>query len=179
MLYGSYLGEYEAKPGYEAVSLPWNCARWSTPTWYVVSSATEPNTWRWPAEHWRGMAESVYLQDGHTGSGAAHGVLRCHRLRLGLVGAGTFVRHPDWPGDGYTRATDRNYTLQLEVRLKNGKYLPPFMVDITEQVKAQPRGGVIVITGLEVSDEDGESGGSGFDVEVGDWGDRHEYELPV
>ena len=38
---------------------------------------------------------------------------------------------------------------------------------------------VIVITGLEVSDEDGESGGSGFDVEVGDWGDRHEYELPV
>ena len=46
------------------------------------------------------------------------------------------------------------------------------MVDITEQVKAQPRGGVIVITGLEVSDEDGESGGSGFDVEVGDWGDR-------
>ena len=41
------------------------------------------------------------------------------------------------------------------------------MVDITEQVKAQPRGGVIVITGLEVSDEDGESGGSGFDVEVG------------
>lgn len=44
MLYGSYLGEYEAKPGYEAVSLPWNCARWSTPTWYVVSSATEPNT---------------------------------------------------------------------------------------------------------------------------------------
>ena len=46
-------------------------------------------------------------------------------------------------------------------------------------MKAQPRGGVIDITGLEVSDEDGESGGSGFDVEVGDWGDRHEYELPV
>ena len=50
-----------------------------------------------------------------------------------------------------------------DVYKRQGKYLPPFMVDITEQVKAQPRGGVIVITGLEVSDEDGESGGSGFD----------------
>lgn len=125
MLYGSYLGEYEAKPGYEAVSLPVE------------------------------LRPLVYTY-----------VVRSFGI-------------PDWPGDGYTRATDRNYTLQLEVRLKNGKYLPPFMVDITEQVKAQPRGGVIVITGLEVSDEDGESGGSGFDVEVGDWGDRHEYELPV
>ena len=126
-----------------------------------------------------GMAESVYLQDGHTGSGAATVFFDATVCDWGWWGQVRSFGIPDWPGDGYTRATDRNYTLQLEVRLKNGKYLPPFMVDITEQVKAQPRGGVIVITGLEVSDEDGESGGSGFDVEVGDWGDRHEYELPV
>lgn len=108
------------------------------------------------------MAESVYLQDGHTGSGAATVFFDATVCDWGSWAQVRSFGIPDWPGDGYTRATDRNYTLQLEVRLKNGKYLPPFMVDITEQVKAQPRGGVIVITGLEVSDEDGESGGSGL-----------------
>jgi hypothetical protein len=179
MLYGSYLGEYEAKPGYEAVSLPVEL-RPLVYTYVVRCEFSHGAQYVALARGaLAGMAESVYLQDGHTGSGAATVFFDATVCDWGSWAQVRSFGIPDWPGDGYTRATDRNYTLQLEVRLKNGKYLPPFMVDITEQVKAQPRGGVIVITGLEVSDEDGESGGSGFDVEVGDWGDRHEYELPV
>lgn len=124
MLYGSYLGEYEAKPGYEAVSCPWNCARWSTPTWYVVSSATEPNTWRWPAEHWRVWPRASTCRTGTRAAGQPTVFFDATVCDWGSWAQVRSFGIPDWPGDGYTRATDRNYTLQLEVRLKNGKYLP-------------------------------------------------------
>ena len=178
MLYGSYTGEYEAKPGYEAVSLPVEL-RPLVYTYLVRCEFSHGAQYVALARGaLAGMAEHVYLQDGHTGSGAATVFFDAPVCDWGAWAQVRSFGVPDWPGDGYTRAA-RNYTLQLEVRLKNGKYLPPFVVDITEQVEAQPRGGVIVVTGLEVSDEDGESGGSGFDVDVDDWGDRHEYELPV
>ena len=33
--------------------------------------------------------------------------------------------------------------------------------------------------GIEMSDEEGTEGGSGFDVDVEDWGDYEDIELPL
>ena len=88
MLYGSYLGEYEAKPGYEAVSLPVEL-RPLVYTYVVRCEFSHGAQYVALARGaLAGMAESVYLQDGQHGQRGSHGVLRCHRLRLGLVGAG-------------------------------------------------------------------------------------------
>ena len=84
---------------------------------------------------------------------------------------------PNYPGEGYTRA-DRPYTLNLEVRLTNGKILD-YEFDVTAQVEAQPRGGVIIVRDIEVSDEDGGGVGSGFDVDVNGWGDYQDIEIPL
>lgn len=80
--------------------------------------------------------------------------------------------YPDYPNEHYTTRTERRYGLNLEVRLKNGK-VKSFDFDVTDQVAVQPQGGVIVVSGIEISDEEGTEGGSGFDVTVKDWG---EYE---
>ena len=50
---------------------------------------------------------------------------------------------------------------------------------MTEQVEAQPRGGVIVVSGIVVSDEDGTEGGGAFDVDVEGWGDYVDIPLPL
>ena len=84
---------------------------------------------------------------------------------------------PNYPGEGYTRA-DRPYTLNLEVRLTNGKILD-YEFDVTAQVEAQPRGGVIIVQDIEVSDEDGTAGSGGFDVEVEGWGEYIDIPLPL
>jgi len=68
---------------------------------------------------------------------------------------------PDYPGDHYgdgTRTTERSYHLNLEVRLHNGA-MKTFEFDVTDQVKAQPRGGVIIVSdGLVITDEEGAAG---------------------
>ena len=68
--------------------------------------------------------------------------------------------------------------LRLYYDLKNGK-IKSFDFDVTDQVAAQPQGGVIVVKGIEISDEEGTEGGSGFDVDVEDWGDYEDIELPL
>ena len=60
--------------------------------------------------------------------------------------------------------------------LKNGKKLN-FEFDITEQMKNQPRGGVITVGGIQISDKDGTEGGSGFDASVDGWGEYEDIEL--
>ena len=50
--------------------------------------------------------------------------------------------------------------------------------DIAEQMKNQPRGGVLLINGIEVEMSEVSSGG-GFDVDVEDWGDVVEIPLPL
>lgn len=67
--------------------------------------------------------------------------------------------------------------MNLEVRLKNGN-LKSFDFDVTDQVAAQPQGGVIVVSGIEIPDEEGMEGGSGFDVDVDGWGEFEDIELP-
>ena len=96
-------------------------------------------------------------------------------------GMQAFVRSfgiPGFPNEHYTTKSPNSYSLNLEVRLKNG-IIKSFDFDVTDQVAAQPQGGVIIVDGIEISDEEGESGGSGFDVDVDDWGEYEDIELPL
>lgn len=87
---------------------------------------------------------------------------------------------PDYPGEHYGRnGTDgRRYSLNLEVRMVNGKF-KTFEFDVTDQVKGQPRGGVIVVSGLSISNDEGLEGGGSFDVDVDGWGEWVDIPLPI
>jgi hypothetical protein len=60
--------------------------------------------------------------------------------------------------------------------LRNGKTMV-FEFDVTEQVKAQPHGGVIVVDNIVITADDGDEGKESFDVSVDDWGDYEDVIL--
>lgn len=124
-----------------------------------------------------GMAESVYLEDGHTADDAATILYDCTVTDYGAEAKVKTFGVPNYPGDHYTRA-DAHFTLNLEVRLKNGNY-KTLEFDITDQLIGQPRGGVIVVSGIEIKDEEAEGGDGAFDTEVEDWGDYIDIPLPL
>lgn len=125
-----------------------------------------------------GMAESVYLNSGRTSEKEATVLFDCTMEDFGPQALVHSFGVPDFPNEQYTKRAERKYALNLEVRLKNGK-IKSFDFDVTEQVKAQPQGGVIVVKGIEISDDEGMEGGSGFDVDVDDWGEYEDIELPL
>lgn len=125
-----------------------------------------------------GMAQSVWLNSGQTSEEAATVLYDCTMEDFGAQAKVRSFGIPDFPNDRYETRAGRKYGLNLEVRLKNGKMMT-FDFDVTDQVAAQPQGGVIVVSGIEISDEDGKSGGSGFDVDVNDWGEYEDIELPL
>ena len=84
---------------------------------------------------------------------------------------------PGFPGDHYVQRSDQRYGLNLEVRLHNGK-IKTFEFDVTDQLAQQPRGGVITVSGLEISEQEA-GGGAGFDAEVEGWGEFKDIELPL
>ena len=125
-----------------------------------------------------GMAQAVWLNSGQTSEEAATVLYDC---TVEDFGARALVRSfgiPGFPNEHYGTRAERKYGLNLEVRLKNGK-IKSFDFDVTDQVAAQPQGGVIVVKGIEISDKEGTEGGSGFDVDVEDWGDYEDIELPL
>lgn len=76
--------------------------------------------------------------------------------------------------DGQTRNM-----LTLEVALKSGQ-VKTFEVDVTDSMLEQPRGGVLLIENLEITPEEGEgSQTGGFEVDVDDWEDSEEVDLPL
>lgn len=127
-----------------------------------------------------GMAESVYLTDGHTGNEAATVMFDCRLTDYGAEAQMQSFGVPNYPGDHYTRAdgSPAAYHLNLQVRLNNGQY-KEFEFDVTDQVQGQPRGGVITVSGIEVTDEEGTAGEGAFDVTVDDWGDYVDIPLPL
>ncbi|MDE6338708.1 MAG: hypothetical protein K2K97_02835 [Muribaculaceae bacterium] len=88
---------------------------------------------------------------------------------------------PGFPDEYYGRsesdAPEREYSLNLEILLKNGKTVE-FNYDIADQIKKQPRGGVIKVSGLRIEEQISASE-SGFNVEVTDWPDHDVIDLPV
>ncbi|MDE6300032.1 MAG: DUF5119 domain-containing protein, partial [Muribaculaceae bacterium] len=128
-----------------------------------------------------GMAESVYLLDGRTSDESTIIIYDCDLKDYGCEARVRSFGVPSFPDEYYGRAgvsdPSRRYTLNLEVRLNNGKYVE-YNLDITDQIAHQPRGGVIKVSGLRVEDKDS-STPAGFNVVVDDWGDRVDIDLPV
>lgn len=65
---------------------------------------------------------------------------------------------------------DYTCALNLDVALENG-YIKTFEFDVTDQILVQPKGGVLVVKGLRVEDEEAAKQGTGFDVDVDNWGE--------
>ena len=125
-----------------------------------------------------GMAEAVMMNTGRTSKEAATILYDCTIEGFGPQALIRSFGVPDFPNSHYGTRAGNKYALNLEVRLKNGK-IKSFDFDVTDQVAAQPQGGVIVVKGITISDEEGEEGGSGFDVDVEDWGNYEDIDLPL
>ncbi len=130
-----------------------------------------------------GMAESVYLRTGVTSERSSIILFDCD---IRQDGCQAYVRSfgiPGFPDIYYGRtaglnSVERPYTLNLEVMLRNGKTLE-FYFDVTEQMKEQPRGGVITVDGIRIEDDEDYSY-SGFEVDVTEWNDSDEIiDLPI
>ncbi|MDE6810786.1 MAG: DUF5119 domain-containing protein, partial [Muribaculaceae bacterium] len=128
-----------------------------------------------------GMAESVYLLNGRTSDESAVILFDCDIKDYGCEAHVRSFGVPGFPDKYFGRVADTSvdgpYTLNLEVRLKNGKYVE-FNIDVRDQIAKQPRGGVIKVSGLRIEDEDSFTN-TGFNVAVDNWGDRVDIDLPV
>jgi len=180
MLYGDFIAGYKAEliVGYQDLAV-------------TLKPLTYTYLLRYEFEHGReyvalargalaGMAESVYLQDGRTGENSATLLFDCSLTPYGVEARVLSFGVPDFPDKYYkperAAETPRSYGLQLEVRLTNGKILKRDF-DITEQMAQQPRGGVITVSGINISDEEGRSGSSLFDVGVEGWGEQVDIDM--
>lgn len=87
-----------------------------------------------------GMAESVFLKDGHTGDETATILFDCSKEAYGVETLVKTFGVPNYPGDHYTRSDGSDaILLNAEVRLHNGKF-KTFEFDVTDQLLGQPRG---------------------------------------
>lgn len=181
MLYGAFVLEYTAEKTLDYVTLPIEMRplsysyliryRFKSGLQYVAQARGAL----------AGMAEKVYLRDGHTEGSTATMLFDCKVDELGCAVQLPAFGAPDYSyTDGYTADENTHtYTLSLELQLKNGKTLT-YTFDVSRMMRAQPRGGVILVDGIEVSDEDGAGGsGGGFEVGVDGWGDYIDIPLPL
>ena len=178
MLYGSYMESYVAERSIETDVIPvtMHPLVFTYLVRYEFSHGVEYVSLARGAL--AGMAQAVWLNSGHTSDEAATVLYDCTVEDFGTQALVRSFGIPDFPNEHYGTRAERKYGLNLEVRLKNGK-IKSFDFDVTDQVAAQPQGGVIVVKGIEISDEEGTEGGSGFDVDVEDWGDYEDIELPL
>lgn len=117
-----------------------------------------------------GMADGVWLSSGQTTEERAtllyDASVRTHDVLAEVHSFGV----PAYKEGSYNPSRpDYHYALNLELCLINGKVVS-YDFDVTDQVKAQPRGGVISVGGIIVKDEDGCDHGGGFSVDVTEWG---------
>lgn len=125
-----------------------------------------------------GMARSVLMNTGYTSSEPATILYDCEKTDFGARAIVRSFGVPDFPNDHYGTRSTNKHALNLEVMLRNGNMLS-FDFDITEQLKTQPHGGVIVVKGIVIKEEDGMAGSGGFDVDVKDWGEYEDIEIPL
>lgn len=126
-----------------------------------------------------GMARSVTMDTGETSLEAATLIYDCTIEDYGARALVTSFGIPDFPNVNYPTKTDgRRHALNLEVLMRNGKLIN-FDFDVTEQVIAQPHGGVIVVDGIVIDQSQGTSGSGAFDVEVNEWGEYEDIYLPL
>lgn len=181
MLYGAFVREYIAEKTLDFVVLPIEMRplSYSYLIRYRFTSGQQYVALARGAL--AGMAEKVYLRDGHTDGTTATMLFDCKVDELGCTALVQAFGAPDYSyTDGYTADENTHtYTLSLDVQLKNGKTLT-YTFDVSRMMRAQPRGVVILVDGIEVSDEDGAGGsGGGFEVGVDGWGDYIDIPLPL
>ena len=123
-----------------------------------------------------GMASSVLLVTGETSADAATLLYDCEVTDFGVRALVTSFGVPGFPHPNYPTREGGKHALNLEVLMRNNKTLT-FEFDVTEQVKKQPHGGVIVVDGIEITEEEGKQGSGAFDVKVDDWGPYEEIPL--
>ena len=178
MLYGSYIESYTAERKLEADELPvtMHPLVFCYLVRYKFSRGLEYVTLARGAL--AGMAGAVWLNSGRTDEEPATVLYDCTVEDFGAQACVHSFGIPDYPNEFYTTRTERRYGLNLEVMLKNGK-IKSLDFYVTDQVAAQPQGGVIEVDGIEITDEEGMEGGSGFDVDIDDWGEYEDIELPL
>ena len=126
-----------------------------------------------------GMAISVMLNTGNTSEEAATILYDATVTDWGVRAIVNSFGAPAYPHSNYpTRVDGTKHALNLELLLRNGKTVT-YEFDVTDQVKAQPHGGVIVVDGISVDEQQGQQGSGAFDVEVNDWGPYEDIELPL
>lgn len=128
-----------------------------------------------------GMADKVYLHDGHTDATSSTLLFDCQVDGQGCTAEVSCFGVPNfaYKTNEYTDDPAKLHgVLTLEVVLKNGKHLS-FERDVSDALRAQPRGGVLLFPDIEISDDDGQEGSGGFDANVDDWGDVIEVPLPI
>jgi hypothetical protein len=125
-----------------------------------------------------GMAESVKMNTGDTSDETATVLYDAEVTDFGVEAIVNSFGEPGYPNANYPTKSGNRHALNLEVLLKNGRTIN-FDFDVTDQVLAQPHGGVIVVSGIEVKAEDGSQGSGAFDVDVNDWGDYEDIYLPL
>lgn len=127
-----------------------------------------------------GMAEGVYLRTGVTTDESAIILFDCEIHSDACRSQVRSFGIPGFPDSYFGRVAPGAtgpFSLNLEVKLKSGK-TTDFSFDITDQMKHQPRGGVIRISGLKIKDDPAPPSASGFDVDVDGWGDEEVIDIP-
>ena len=125
-----------------------------------------------------GMAESVQMNTGETSSTGVTILYDCEVTDYGVRALATSFGIPGYPNPNYPVTRAIRHGLNLEVMLRNGKMMT-FEFDVTDQVNSQPHGGVIVVDGIVIKEEDGVQGSGAFDVVVDDWGPYQDIPLPL
>ena len=186
MLYGAWIGDYYSEGSPDAVPLDLPVVlRPLVYKYVVVYEFTGGIEYvRQARGALAGMARSVYLQDGRTGTEKVTVLFDETSISLEDSTVTATVLSFGVPGfpdiyypDKAPSAVTGSFGLNLEVMLPDGG-MKSFEFDITDQMADQPRGGVIVVSGLEVTESDFDTEGS-FDVDVGDWGEYEDIELPI
>lgn len=125
-----------------------------------------------------GMAKEVLLNTGETSEETATILYDCEMTDYGARAITTSFGTPGYPNPNYPTRADIKHALNLEVMLRNGKMLT-FDFDVTDQLRMQPHGGVIVVDGIVIDKEIAEEGSGAFDVGVDDWGEYEPVPLPI
>lgn len=180
MLYGAYVHEFIAEETLQAVELPIEMRpltysyliryRFKSGQQYIAQAKGAL----------AGVADKVYLRDGHTDEVTATLLFDCKVDEQGCTALVEAFGAPSYSyTEGYTAdPATHHYTLNLEVVLKNGKHLT-YNFDVSPGMRAQPRGGILLEEDIVISDEDGQAGSGGFYPDVEDWGDEIEVPLPL
>lgn len=125
-----------------------------------------------------GMAASVLLVSGETSEDAATLLYDCEMTDFGARALVNSFGVPAFPHPNYPTREGGKNILVLEVLLRNNTR-HTFELDVTDQVKKQPHGGVIVFKDIEITEEEGKQGSGGFEVSVDGWEDYVVIELPL